>query len=214
MDKLFQPSRIALWQSPLLSIEKSRSNRVNVPIKKFSPVLAGLLILFSSIATIAQVPYPGGVNAGLKVWLKANEGVTLSSGTVTQWENQSFIDTIADATSTNGPDFIDNGLNHNPVLSFDGVSDHMVISGGILGSETINDAHVYIVSTTIAVSNSTSFLERTGELGGDPRFGLTLPWGNNEVFWDVSCCDVKKGRLAAGNWGGSDWRTLCMDREL
>ncbi|RLT37902.1 MAG: hypothetical protein DWI57_12995, partial [Chloroflexi bacterium] len=69
-----------------------------------------------------QASFPGGVNANLQLWLKANVGVTESGGNdITQW-----LDSAGLHTPTGGyysdPDLMDSGsdlINFNPVVHFD-----------------------------------------------------------------------------------------------
>ncbi|WP_182867604.1 DUF4347 domain-containing protein [Rhodopirellula sp. JC639] len=71
---------------------------------------------------------PGGVANGLKLWLKADAGVTIGLGGVSQWENQVTNATLSDlqqVLSTQRPDLIASGLNFNPIISFDGIDDHL-----------------------------------------------------------------------------------------
>jgi len=78
--------------------------------------LLSLLIIFG-IRTSAQSP--GGVSNGLKIWLKANAGITSSSGTVSNWANQSAIapaGSASQAVVASRPNFQDNIFNGNPAI--------------------------------------------------------------------------------------------------
>jgi uncharacterized repeat protein (TIGR01451 family) len=81
--------------------------------------------------TLAQLPAPGpgGLSAGLQVWLKADSEVfsdagttpALNNGTVQQWGDQTANNNQLDnPTTAQRPTYIQNGLNFNPILRFGG----------------------------------------------------------------------------------------------
>ena len=63
---------------------------------------------------------PGGVTTDLQLWLKANVGVTTSSGKVTGWADQSGIGNNAVQASPGLQPSYANTLNFNPIVSFSG----------------------------------------------------------------------------------------------
>jgi len=76
-----------------------------------------MTLLFSPLL-LAQTA-PGGVTEDLNYWLKADAGVTLSGGLVSQWDNQTFSGGSINQTNSNlRPSFTANGLNFNPAISF------------------------------------------------------------------------------------------------
>ncbi|QEF97024.1 hypothetical protein Mal15_10540 [Stieleria maiorica] len=95
---------------------------------------------------------PGGVANGLTLWLKADAGVTIGLGGVSQWENQVTNATLSDlqqALSTQRPDLIASGLNFNPIISFDGIDDHLsdlsVWGADLFGSDS---ASLFLAGST------------------------------------------------------------------
>ena len=78
------------------------------------------------------LPSPGGVSTDLSYWLKADAGVTQSSGDVSSWDNQAFgsSNAITQGMSTLQPDFNANALNFNPAISFDGANDFLTTTEG------------------------------------------------------------------------------------
>lgn len=87
-----------------------------------------VLLAFLAAAPGARAQSPGGVTGNNTIWLKANNGVTLSpANTVTTWAEQSGAAITGDF-STQGPainkpshqppSFLANGLNFNPYIVF------------------------------------------------------------------------------------------------
>lgn len=118
--------------------------------------LASLLVQNNGLAQTA----PGGVATNLNYWLKADAGVTTFDATignqaiqrVSNWENQTPGSTneVSGDEDFRRPVFIDNGLNFNPALNFDGDNDFLRTDNGW-------DSH-----TAIVVFNPTDNLnERT-----------------------------------------------------
>jgi hypothetical protein len=106
-------------------------------MKSFTFLLVFLFVAFISLATIAQVP-----TAGLQLWLKADEGVTLNGSTVSIWIDQSGNGNDAvQSNSDRQPMFVDNELNNKPVLHFDGVNDRLAL----IGSTTMSQISLFLV---------------------------------------------------------------------
>lgn len=129
----------------------------------------------------AQAQSPGGVNTNLRLWLKANAGVTGSP--VSSWADQSGNGfTASQATVAQRPAIIANRLNFNPAIQFDGANDDLTIASGILAAATITDVYVFGVYRTNTVSNSSVFRELAASGG---RFNAHVPWGDNVAYWDA-----------------------------
>jgi len=77
-------------------------------------------------------PAPGGIMEGLSYWLKADAGVTETSGSVSSWDSQVFESTtsVTQGTPTARPNFTENALNFNPAISFDGANDFLTTTDG------------------------------------------------------------------------------------
>jgi FG-GAP-like repeat len=82
------------------------------------------------IGQLAMAQAPGGVNTGLKTWVKADAGVSApDGGTVAQWSDQSGNNYHFTNTGLYQPTYFSTNqsklLNFNPVIDFDGVFDHL-----------------------------------------------------------------------------------------
>jgi gliding motility-associated-like protein len=86
-------------------------------------------LLLMPLAAFAQ--YPGGISSNLKMWIKANSGVSLNSGiTVAQWNEKSSAGVTGDfatqgsnismtSPAQNQPGYDPGGINFNPHVVFD-----------------------------------------------------------------------------------------------
>ncbi len=79
---------------------------------------------------------PGGVDIDLNYWVKADAGVTTFDDQTVQrvssWNNQASGSNngLSGSANTQRPIFIENGLNFNPAINFDGVNDFLRTNGG------------------------------------------------------------------------------------
>jgi len=94
---------------------------------------------------------PVGV-AGNVLWLRADKNVT-GTATVTGWGDQTT--PAFNATASNPPSKIDDGLNFNPTIRFDGNNDFMQITNGVLGNAAYTDVWVYAVSMSTSATTAT-----------------------------------------------------------
>lgn len=152
-----------------------------------------LLIFFAFGQARAQAP--GGVSANLRLWLKADAGVTTATG-VSQWNDQSGNGLNAtQVTGANQPTFSANSLNFNPTLQFNGTSHRLATGNTSLFSAnnspvsfftvfntTNNSGQKFLVNqrfnnncvTNIQLGYSTGF-------GGIGNYGLHTGCGNAAV---------------------------------
>ncbi len=79
-----------------------------------------MLVLSILLPSIALADSPGGVFANLSLWLKADAGTT-GTASVTAWTDQSIGG--SNATATTGPALVEDSINFNPALNFDGTDD-------------------------------------------------------------------------------------------
>ncbi|CAG5076380.1 T9SS type A sorting domain-containing protein [Parvicella tangerina] len=152
---------------------------------------------YFTFATDNIAPYPGGVIADLKIWLKANSGVTGTSN-VTAWsDNGGYSNDLSTAT---GPELIQSGLNYNPTLSFNGTNEELISATSIWKTNAVSDVNVYLVAETGTIKTNVVFRETTAGTNG--RFSAHLPWTDNDVYFDAGPCCGSGNRISAA-WGGS-----------
>ncbi len=135
----------------------------------------------------ATVIAPGGVTAGIQLWVKADNGVIASSSAVSQWTDQSPENhNLVQATAVNRP-LLQNasvGFNFNPSVKFDGANDRMEYKLTRFMSTTSSGTFYGAASNALDGG-----YENLGDLGIDnPHMG-TL--GNQQIMWMNSSAPVR-----------------------
>ena len=132
------------------------------------------------------------IGSGNLLWLRADIDASVSL-----WEDQSGNN--HDATAVVAPTLNSNGLNFNPTLQFNGSTQYMQITNGILGTASYTDLWVYAVSSTHSIQSSSLFRE---DLANSERFGVQIPWSDNMLRFDFGNTNTNSGRIEA-NWGST-----------
>ncbi|WP_405081055.1 S-layer homology domain-containing protein [Paenibacillus chitinolyticus] len=165
-----------------------------------SVLTTGLLSAAWTPQTAKAAPnpvYPGGVSGNLHLWLRAEEGVKVENGKVSEWKDQSGHNHDFSQTDvTKQPAYNDesNRLNFNKALTFDGSDDFLRNANGILGTGTsYNNFNVFVISG-IGNDNNSIFWENAG--GG--RFQVHLPYGG-VVYWDAGNQQGQRMATSAGS---------------
>lgn len=131
-----------------------------------------------------EVCFPGGVSAGLKLWLKASDVLT-EAGKVHTWPDFSGNDVdFSQAFAANQPVLVNDAINNNPVVNFTG--DLMTNPVGAIGTNTITDINIYVVDRVNVSSGNTNFFRNpvvSGELA------IYLPYSNT-AYWRPRTPDV------------------------
>lgn len=151
---------------------------------------------------------PGGVSADLNYWIKADAGVTTFNATiggqaiqrVSDWTNQT-------PGSTNGlsgdqdfrrPVFIENGLNFNPAINFDGNNDFLRTDNGwdshsviVVFNPTENLGANTTVQTVLVYDVPNNNIVDSGiGLGNLSTFSSAYAACSNNYFWNSGDQDV------------------------
>lgn len=106
----------------------------------------------SASATYVVNPNTIGIpRNGLQLWLLANDGVTLSSGSVSLWSDRSGAGNDAvQSNSSNRPGYSTSAINELPAVSFNGSSQYLSIHSGF--SSFSSGASIFMVVKPSAVS--------------------------------------------------------------
>jgi len=169
-----------------------------------------LAIILFSLKSGADAP--GGVSAGLRLWLDASDTTTVFTDaactpgnevstfgdTVRCWKGKGPFSFEATQAGAEAPTYVEDGV--FPALEFtsdtlaiDGASGGAVFDTGTIVSET----EVFFVARTRTITNGVGFRHNSA----GRRYGSHFPWGNSQVFFDVgNCCG--NARINAP-WGGS-----------
>jgi uncharacterized repeat protein (TIGR01451 family) len=137
----------------------------------------------------APTPGPGGLTAGLQLWLKADAdtysdaGATAAAnnGTVQQWDDQSSnLNQLANTGVAQQPVFMSSGINFNPILRFNGAK-YLTEATPTLG--TIGNAAKEFFAVTKNVNNLTGYGTILGLSPNPPNntnniaYNITTPEG-------------------------------------
>lgn len=99
---------------------------------------------------------PANLTTNLKLWLRADDGISLNGSTVDSWTDQGpGGNDVTQVTVANQPVYneLTNLINFNPTLTFDGANDYMRTSANIYGTGNISYTTFGIVDhTTVAAS--------------------------------------------------------------
>ncbi len=149
----------------------------------------------SDRTTTGDVDFRDAVNdvsigTGNLLWLRADV-----EATPTLWKDQSGNN--KNATATVAPTINSNGLNFNPTLDFNGSSQFMQITNGILGTDTYDKLWIYTVSNAHVIQDATILREI---LSGGEELGLWVPWNNNLVYFYFG--NNTDGSIT-NSWGGA-----------
>ena len=144
---------------------------------------------------------PGGIASNLKLWLKADEGITEDS-LVSNWADQSVNSNDASQdTPTHQPTFVPDALNFNPAVNFDG---NLSGDGGgdyLESTEGYYDQSVFIVFTpdgTIRPKDPNAWTTAQQLIGADAERNLA------EDFNGVT------GVFIGDGWGGNSSEVICL----
>ncbi|WP_026777111.1 Ig-like domain-containing protein [Polaribacter sp. Hel_I_88] len=126
---------------------------------------------------------PSGNSTDLKLWLKADKGLSLSNeNTVISWQDQSFNNFFAEALVP--PLKMENSINNNPTVKFNGESSVLKIGASVLGTKTYSDVWVYaLVKNDNKDESNTLFSEMMEE---NEQFSSKLPHSDGKVYFDFA----------------------------
>jgi len=164
-------------------------------------ILCSLTAFLFSSPLLAQTA-PGGITEDLNYWLKADAGVTLSNGLVSQWNNQTSTGGNINQTNNNlRPSFTSNALNFNPAISF---------STALRSEDFLNtDELVWDSDTVIVVFNPSQSLGNNVTLQavlvynipnntfGDAGIGIGTIAGNGNFFNSTDITPAQSGEYIA-----------------
>ncbi|GAB5552916.1 MAG: hypothetical protein Sapg2KO_25070 [Saprospiraceae bacterium] len=122
---------------------------------------------------------PGCVNDQIVLWLKADKGVTETSGAVSAWTDFSGQDNnVTQGTAGNRPTKQDAQFNFNPALRFD--QKLLVDANGVLGNASHNGSSIFIVNKEA----SRKAARPVWQLCSPWFVGMEAPWVNGQVYFD------------------------------
>ncbi len=147
--------------------------------------LATSLFSFSFISLLKSQS-PGGISASNKMWLRSDNGVTAPGNIVSQWQEVSganvtgnfTVQSIAGtATAQTSPTLIPAGINFNPYISFNGVTNSLSSINSFLGTALVSNSNVTVFqvinfkSGAVWLKWETDFTGTTARLGFENAAG-------------------------------------------
>jgi len=136
-------------------------------------------------------PYPGGVQANMELWLKAETGTntTIDGNDVTSWSDQSIngYSANADVNSTDDPIYASNAINFNPGVEFDGTYTDDFSDGLHLGSDYIysTDAGMHIFVIANPYDPASGQYDMVYDFGGTVFDGLGFSWTSSILRYNT-----------------------------
>ncbi len=124
---------------------------------------------------------PGGISANNKMWLRSDNGVVTTGTTVSEWQDFSGANvtgnfTVQPLTGTanvqTGPALIPAGINFNPYLSFDGITNSLASVNNFLGTALVSNSNVTIFQVLNLKSGIVWLKWETDQLGTTARLGF------------------------------------------
>lgn len=148
----------------------------------------------------ASAQSPGGVSTGLKLWLNADSGVTVVSGRVSQWRDQSGAGKhVRQTTAAQRPSYLTAAglLNFNPALSFNGSQYLTTLSANAVMTGTHNNINIFVVSAEgVAGGQSSAVISQAPATAGK-RFDYITQWTNLNAYMETPNANQHLG-LASG----------------
>ncbi len=142
-----------------------------------------LILLFSCLpwGQLMMAQSPGGIPANNKMWVKADNGVTTSGTTVTQWQEFSGAGvtgnfTVQPLSGTpnvqSGPTFLPAGINFNPYLRFNGTTNSLTSINSFLGTSLVGNSNVTVFQVLNLKGGVVWLKWETDFNGTDARLGF------------------------------------------
>lgn len=139
------------------------------------------LAIFLLFAATIHAQSPGGIAGNNTLWLRSDNGVTISGTTVTQWQENSGAAVTGNfspqalagtANVQTGPTLIPAGVNFNPYLSFDGVTNSLSSANNFLGTALVSNSNVTVFQVINLKSGIVWLKWETDMLGTTARLGF------------------------------------------
>lgn len=138
---------------------------------------------------------PGGVGSAdgstsLKMWYRADNGVSVSGSTVNSWANSVAISALnLSESGTNRPTRVTNAVNGYPEISFNGTNCLRTAVGAMTTSNFVTTQTTTFVVARADNTTQVSCVYTTDPLILSTRFSNHIPW-NGEIYYDMgTCCD-------------------------
>lgn len=143
--------------------------------------LRSIFVLLIFFANTVNGQSPGGVSANNKMWLRSDNGVNTTGNTVTQWQENSganvtghfTVQSLAGTSNVQtGPTLVPAGVNFNPYLRFDGITNSLSGINSFLGTALVSNSNVTVFQVINLKSGIVWLKWETDQLGTTARLGF------------------------------------------
>ena len=140
-----------------------------------------LLLLCFSVFNYTLAQSPGGISANNTMWIRSDIGLTSAANIVSQWQELSGSNitgnfTVQSLTGTvnvqTGPAVIDAGINFNPYLRFDGVTNSLSSINIFPGTALVSNSTVTIFQVLNIKGGIVWLKWETDQVGATGRLGF------------------------------------------
>lgn len=159
---------------------------LSIPARRL--LLSAIFILATQQITYSQ--NPGGVT-GSVAWYKANAGVTLTSGFVSTWnDNSASANHATQGTAANRPGLATNSVNFNPAVTFliPATAQFLTTAAaGLPGGNTARSVF-FVASFNNSATSDAWFYGYGGAASGCRKYNVGKLLGNNQLLVSGSTC--------------------------
>jgi|GEM_PF-894620 len=137
--------------------------------------------------TYSDCKSPGGVAANIWQWTRADAGITAVGGQVSKWTNQTQTTMVSQAskTASSHVTLVNNGINYNPVVKFDGTNSEVLFGFfGAVPPFPNTNSNIFVVTMPTANNGG------TGELGAIANPYSVAPEGSIGIQYNNSTFQV------------------------
>jgi len=145
----------------------------------FKYFTATTILLLFTVSLIGQSP--GGILTNNTLWLRSDNGITANGVNVTQWQEVSGanvtgnfnVQSLAGTSNVQtGPTLIAAGINFNPYLSFDGITNSLSSINNFAGTALVSNSNVTVFQVLNLKSGIVWLKWETDQLGTTGRLGF------------------------------------------
>jgi hypothetical protein len=145
------------------------------------------LILACLFAFPASAQSPGGIAINNTMWLRSDVGLTTAGGIVSQWQELSganvtgnfTVQSLTGTTNTQtGPALVDAGINFNPYIRFDGLTNSLSSIHLFPGTSLVSNSNVTVFQVINLKGGIVWLKWETDQVGATGRLGFENTAGN------------------------------------
>ncbi|MEO8771177.1 MAG: gliding motility-associated C-terminal domain-containing protein [Ferruginibacter sp.] len=152
--------------------------------------MRSLLFFLSSfllISFFANAQSPGGISANNTMWLRSDVGLTTVGTTINQWQEVSGANVtgnftvqsiLGTATTQTAPTLVDAGINFNPYVRFDGVTNSLSSINLFTGTSLVTNSNVTVFQVFNLKGGIVWLKWETDQVGATGRIGYENAGGN------------------------------------